>query len=267
MKRLLLLLLLLPIDAHSATLKLKWTNPTQNADTLNCLLPDTLSPLYDLKSMRVKGVRFGSLDTLLLGDIPVTQPGVRDSADFTIADGTMGELIFYSVDESGNVSCRGSHYLFAFPPIETAPPPTATNNGLLGTYYTYDRWNDFKQLLGSRVDSMINFDWGAGAGWSAGPADYWSVKWTGKIGVPLDGNWILYIVSNDGSRLWIDGVQVQNNWTDKSSETSCSIQLSAGLHDIRLEYYEGYSSARCVLFWSGPSTPKQVVPSSALFVE
>ncbi len=75
-----------------------------------------------------------------------------------------------------------------------------------------------------------------------------------------------YTTSDDGVRLWVNGTQVINNWTDHGpTENSGTIALTAGVPvDIKLEYYENGGGAQIHLSWSSPSVAKQAVPQSAL---
>lgn len=49
-----------------------------------------------------------------------------------------------------------------------------------------------------------------------------------------------YTVSDDGVRLWVNGVLVINHWTDHpATENAGTVTLAAGqLYDIRMEFYE-----------------------------
>ncbi|MBV8880182.1 MAG: hypothetical protein JO332_09480, partial [Planctomycetaceae bacterium] len=70
-----------------------------------------------------------------------------------------------------------------------------------------------------------------------------------------------------GIRLWVNGVQVINNWTDHPpTENSGAIGLTAGQKvDLKMEFYENGGGAVAKLLWSGPSTGKQVIPTSQLY--
>ena len=67
-------------------------------------------------------------------------------------------------------------------------------------------------------------------------------------------------------RLWVNGQQLVNNWTDHApTENSGSINLTGGVrYAVRMEFYERGGGAVARLSWSGPSTAKAIVPQSAL---
>ncbi|HLY73792.1 MAG TPA: PA14 domain-containing protein, partial [Planctomycetota bacterium] len=137
-------------------------------------------------------------------------------------------------------------------------------SGLTGQYYDNI---DFTNLKVTRTDATVNFDWGTGSpDPSIGP-DTFSVRWTGQVQAQFSETYTFYTESDDGIRLWLNGVLVINNWTDHAqTENSGSFSLSAGTKaDLKLEYYQNGGLAVAKLLWSSPSTPKQTVPQSQLY--
>jgi len=136
--------------------------------------------------------------------------------------------------------------------------------GLTGQYYDNI---DFTNLKVTRTDATVNFDWGSGSpDPSIGP-DTFSARWTGQVQAQFGETYTFYTDSDDGIRLWVNGVLVINNWTDHApTEDSGTISLSAGTKvSLKLEYYENGGGAVSKLLWSSPSTSKQVVPQSQLY--
>lgn len=79
------------------------------------------------------------------------------------------------------------------------------------------------------------------------------IQWVGKVNVSADG--ALYSFnsqSDDGSRLFIDGVMVVNNDGGKGSTPlfSAPIKLAAGVHDIRVDYVNGSGGGAMALTYS-----------------
>ncbi|MCM8812570.1 MAG: PA14 domain-containing protein, partial [Candidatus Omnitrophica bacterium] len=74
-------------------------------------------------------------------------------------------------------------------------------------------------------------------------------------------------LSDDGVRLWVNGKQLINNWTNHAAmENSGSITLTAGQkYDLVMEYYDYTGTATAGLLWSCPRTTKQPVPQSQLY--
>jgi hypothetical protein len=94
-----------------------------------------------------------------------------------------------------------------------------------------------------------------------------SARWTGQVEAPASETVTFYTVSDDGVRLWVNGQQIINNWTNHSAtENSGTIALTAGQrYDIRMEYYENTGSAVARVQWSSPSTAKQGIPQTQLY--
>jgi hypothetical protein len=119
----------------------------------------------------------------------------------------------------------------------------------------------------TRIDPVVNFDWGVGApDPSIGPETF-SVRWTGQVRAPATGAFTFYTTTDDGVRLWVNGQLLIDRWIDQgSTEWSGVIALLNGAnYAIVMEYFDSGGGARAELRWSGPSTPKELIPSSALF--
>ena len=146
----------------------------------------------------------------------------------------------------------------------------AGGSGLTGSYYNN---MDFTAFLASRVDSSVNFDWGTTPpnGLSVGT---YSVRWTGQVLAPETGTYRFSTRSSDGVRLWINGVQVINDWQDQSANIwndSAAITLTAGRrYQVKMEYYNNANPATTRLYWYMPSRQSQaatIIPQELLFPE
>ena len=137
-------------------------------------------------------------------------------------------------------------------------------NGLRATYYNNI---DLTGTTVTRVDPTIDFTWGSGSPSPSVGADTFSARWTGQVEPQFTGTYTFYTVSDDGVRLWVNGQQIVNNWTNHApTENSGTIALTAGQrYDIRLEFFENAGGATARLLWSSASVPKAVVPSARLF--
>jgi hypothetical protein len=136
--------------------------------------------------------------------------------------------------------------------------------GLAGEYFDNSDLTSTKLF---RTDSTVNFNWGTGSPDVSIGADAYSVRWTGQVQAQYDETYTFYVTSDDGVRLWVDGQELINDWTNHAArEDSGMILLKAGQrYDIRLEYYDNASVASVNLKWSSASQAKQIIPSSALY--
>ncbi len=98
---------------------------------------------------------------------------------------------------------------------------------------------------------------------STGP---WSVRWTGFLEVPQDGEYTLHTFSNDGVRLWINDQLLIDNWTDHGeTEDISKLRMSkSNRTSIKLEYFYNGGQGVSKLWWTRPDGVKEPVPANAL---
>ena len=95
----------------------------------------------------------------------------------------------------------------------------------------------------------------------------WGARFSGLIDIPETGNWTFFLTSDDGSELWIDGASMVTNYGSHGMrELSGFRNLSAGVHDFRVEFFQGGGPHGLKLAWSGPNQSKVLIPSSAFLV-
>jgi len=174
----------------------------------------------------------------------------------TYSPGTLepGKTYYWRIDEFDAASTyKGDVWSFT----------TAGEGG--GVRADYFQGTNFSNLVLSRIDPQINFNW-ADAPDEAVGADSFSVRWTGEIEAAFTDSYIFYTNSDDGVRLWVDGKQLVNNWTDHTTtENSGDIDLVAGqTYSLVMEHYDSSGAAVAELLWSSTHTPKQIVPQAAL---
>lgn len=97
--------------------------------------------------------------------------------------------------------------------------------------------------------------------------DTFSVRWTGKIEADTDGSHTFVAVSDNGIRLVIDGTTVIDNWTSHTVTTNYgSLDLTAGQHDIQVEYYDDTGDGVAKILWRPPGQNYiGTVPSTKLY--
>jgi hypothetical protein len=98
--------------------------------------------------------------------------------------------------------------------------------------------------------------------------DNFGLEFIGFIDAPEDGLYRFYLLSDDGSALYIDNnLVIDNDGLHASQEKSGIIGLEAGLHTIRVSYFEKSQDEVLQLMWEGPSFEKQLVPDDKFFHE
>ena len=153
-------------------------------------------------------------------------------------------------------------------PIKTPrkkQPLGGDGTGLLGMYY---RGNNFQQLVFTRPDRNIDFDW------SAAPPDprfgrteEYTVRWLGKLVPQATDTYTLMASSDDGVRVYLDGKLLVSDWSVHGpSEDTATVRLVAGhKYDMKIEYFEnGYGIAVMKLYWESPHVPREYLPEQDL---
>ncbi len=141
-------------------------------------------------------------------------------------------------------------------PSPTVPAPTATPPviaGWRGEYYAN------RDLVGTaalvRDDAAIDFDWQEGAPAAGLPADGFSVRWTRTVSFQA-GSYRFYVHCDDGVRVWLDGQSIIDEWHDATGNPyTAERTLTAGSHDLRVEYYENTLMAHIAFWWEPASFP------------
>jgi autotransporter-associated beta strand protein len=91
-------------------------------------------------------------------------------------------------------------------------------------------------------------------------------QFLGKLNITNGGQYAIFSSTDDGARVFIDGVLLVANEGGKGAvEQSGTISLTPGLHDVRVEYVNSGGSGSETLSIQGPGVAKQVIPASMLF--
>ncbi|MBW1644893.1 MAG: PKD domain-containing protein [Deltaproteobacteria bacterium] len=121
--------------------------------------------------------------------------------------------------------------------------------GLRGEYFNNTSLTGTPAL--TRTDPQINFNWGSG---SPGPGvnNDFSARWTGTLQVPADGYYCFKSFNDDGTRLYVDGNLLIDDWHSHAPAERYSpvIYLAAGAHDFQLDFYDGCCGAQAKIYWS-----------------
>jgi PKD repeat protein len=159
---------------------------------------------------------------------------------------------YVTAQHTGNVPLVEAPPLPATPtPLPTATPtPTSTPvviSDWRGEYYNNPGLGGNPVLV--RNDVAINFDWGTGSPAPGVAADNFSARWSRSLNFSA-GVYRFYARTDDGVRLWIDGVLVIDQWHDGAPTTyTADLNLAGGSHNIRMEYYERGGGALAQLAW------------------
>lgn len=97
------------------------------------------------------------------------------------------------------------------------------------------------------------------------PVENAGIVYTGYIRIPTDDLYAFYTTSDDGSRLWIGArLVVDNDGLHPARETGGLIRIRAGLHPLRVEFFERSGAEKLIVAWESSTTPKATVPEASL---
>jgi hypothetical protein len=135
------------------------------------------------------------------------------------------------------------------PAAATAAPPPAPAPGTAwkGEYFNNPDLSGEPVLV--RYDPNIDFNWGLGSPDPSVPSDHFSVRWTRPVTIPA-GQWRFHATSDDGVRVYVDGLPIIDQWHTTASVTyNTSMAVSGGNHDLRVDYYDNIEEANVRVWW------------------
>lgn len=149
-------------------------------------------------------------------------------------------------------------------PVAQLPDLLSSGTGLTGYYYNGMNLGDLKYV---RRDPQVNFLW-EGSPAPGVDFDEYSIKWMGQVEALYSEQYTFYTLSDDGVRLWINGeLLIDDPQAHSPSEHTCTIQLEAGKrYDIVMDFFDSWLGGTVKLSWSSAGTPKQVIPTSQLYI-
>ena len=156
---------------------------------------------------------------------------------------------------------RTEHYTQATP--QPAQNRSGARPGLVAHYYE-GRWHalpDFAQLAPKHTTTTTTI--------SLDPAereDEIGLVFEGYVKVPETGVYTFYTASDDGSQLFINGeVVVDNDGLHGTQTEAGQVALEAGLHALRVTFFERTGGESLTVSWAGPGFEKQHLRGTALF--
>ncbi|HEY0805335.1 MAG TPA: glycoside hydrolase family 3 C-terminal domain-containing protein, partial [Pseudonocardiaceae bacterium] len=132
-------------------------------------------------------------------------------------------------------------------------PSSGSGTGLTGQYFTNPNLTGTPAV--TRNDPNINFLYGGQPPLAGIPGTNWSVKWTGTITPPTTGTFTFSLTSDDGSRLFVNGQQVINNFANQPPTTKTgTVNLTAGQPaNIEVDYFQAGGGSQVNFGWQIPN--------------
>ena len=173
---------------------------------------------------------------------------------------------FYEILDGSGQDDRGG-VLIDFIAPRPADTPTSIAAGTTVRYYDLEPLSalpDFNALTPISEEVLVDINLPSTGGEFAGSglSDDVGAVFEGLIEVPITTTYTLYVESDDGSRLLIgDEEVVSNDGLHGMKEESGTILLAAGLHRVRVEFFERGGGAGVIARIEGGGLDKQVIPA------
>lgn len=123
----------------------------------------------------------------------------------------------------------------------------AVRDGLIGEYYD---GNNFNKLVKVRQDKQLYFDWDYESPMPELDAEYFSIRWRGKMYSGEGGKHIISAYTDDGMRIWLNGKLILNAWKDQPPrlyEKRVLLEPDQ-FYDIRIDYYQKQYQTTAAVF-------------------
>lgn len=143
-------------------------------------------------------------------------------------------------------------------PAHVVYTPPVTNNGLLGRYYPNGEWSGSAAL--AQIDTRFEMYF------HIPPLSRpYTVEWIGKIAIPVSGPYGFGVASVDESVLFVDEMEAARSG-GTGDYGQGTVELTDGLHDIRIRYADRTDHTRISVYWIPPTgTGREIIPKQVLF--
>lgn len=132
-----------------------------------------------------------------------------------------------------------------------------------GAYYPTEKFEGRPDI---QRDVDVDFDWGKDPPTDSIPSDRFGARWDTCLVLDEDTDVAFQVISDDGSKVYIDGKVVIDNW-EKHRPTAKGkrFEMTAGVHHLRVDYFEYKHDASIQLVASfEEGEPPSPIPSRML---
>ena len=179
-------------------------------------------------------------------NLQLLESGAANPVD--VEPGPGGDL--YYVDFDGGTIHR----------ISYAPTSSCSASDFQAEYFNNTALSGAPALTG--CESAIDHSWGTGSPGQGVNPDNFSARWTAGMNF-APGGYTFTATADDGIRVYVDGNLLIDHWEDETSPATftATTTLSAGVHEVRVEYYKATGDATVQVSWhlDQPDAPPEPV--------
>ncbi len=137
-------------------------------------------------------------------------------------------------------------------------------NGIIYKYYKGDwlKLPNFKKIKPNSKGKIYNFDLKQ----INNLAEKFAVEYFGNLKIDSEDIYTFYLMSNDGSKLFIDNkLIIDFDGLHGSAIRSGETKLTKEMHKIKIEYFQAGGGKALELFYESNDIEKQIIPATLLF--
>lgn len=97
--------------------------------------------------------------------------------------------------------------------------------------------------------------------------DHFGLVFKGLLKIDREGEYILSVCTDDGSKGWMDGELLWNMDRDGGGFKDITLKLDAGYHRLEVQYFENYGGDDVEVGLYGPGVEESRIPASMLYHE
>lgn len=147
--------------------------------------------------------------------------------------------------------------LFAISGIANVGATPPVNVNIYSGHSTTGGGTPYSNLVGSLKSTGVNFATSTSYNWHPFGLSDFGANITGLLQIPSDGTYAFTLNSDDGSLLYIDGVEVVDNGGPHSpTAVTGSAPLTAGTHTFAVKFFEAFG---------GPSGVDLTIPTGVTY--
>lgn len=127
----------------------------------------------------------------------------------------------------------------------------------------FSKLPDFSKLTPKETGETMSFDLGI-----AHRKDNFALVFEGFLNIGQEGEYTFHIDSDDGSRIEIDGKQIAiNDGIHPKQRRSGKVRLKPGMHELRVEYFEGGGEEEFDVTFDGPGGLRNAYVADHVFMK
>ncbi len=242
-----------------------------------CVSPNAAGNLENSDSLKAETKPVDPLIALnLLKTSDLNRDGVINILDLTAVASRLGGVAVANERPNPDLNGDGRINILDLTLVAGRMGEAVPQNGLQAEVYTpgisfLRAIPNFRWLKPVKTFVVDNINWHQ----RRGPFDElgihhtrdFAMRFRGRLLVENPGLHIFKIQSDDGAQVYVKRRRiVQNDGRQDFTTAYGPVELTTGLHDIEIRYFQGYGEQGLRLFWWPPDQKEEIIPPEVLYL-